>query len=368
MGSKHCSDSFWARQPFKSIWVSFALVSIAIRLPFWMLYYVPQRLRPVPSWTHRQALRTHLAKVVLYHIAVMRWSPAPSLAPGVEGDRFVHMKPSKEAIYVGVLTDPEITPTVIGGTWYPALPTQVEGNVILHFHGGGYAINQGRERDAGYTAKLLLNHIAPQVLIPQYRLGSNAGGHFPAALQDAVTSYKYLLDMGIPASSIIVSGDSAGGHLALTLLRYLSKHEGILPSPLAGLLWSPWIDVYSCLENGLMERNRNFRTDYLISPFTMWGTTGFVPDSPETAGDYLSSPAKPFATDTPLWIGTGGAEILRDDGVEFASNMEIEGNRVDLHEEPLVPHDLILTGEILGFEDQAENMAKKAGGFLRRLR
>ena len=64
----------------------------------------------------------------------------------------------------------------------------------------------------------LLNCIA---VLPQYRLSSNSHGEFPAALQDAITSYSSLLNMGISPQRIIVSGDSAGGHLAISLLRYL---------------------------------------------------------------------------------------------------------------------------------------------------
>ena len=335
-----------------------------------MVYYVPQNLRPLPSWTYRQALMTQIVKFMVYHVGMIRLSPPLSLDSGAEGDRFVHIKPSKEAVYEGVLKDPEITPAVIGGTWYHASHTLggIPKTVILHFHGGAYAINQGRQMDSGYTAKLLLNHGAPRVLMPQYRLGSHVGGRFPAALQDAVSSYKHLLDLGIPASSIIVSGDSAGGNLVIALLRYLSEHKRFLPSPFAALLWSPWIDVCNCLEYGLAERNRNYRSDYLTSPFTWWGAAGFIPESKKMTGEYLSSPPKPFATDVPLWIGTGGAEVLRDDNVEFASSMsKIEGNNVDFHEEPSVPHDIVLVGNILGFETEAENMAEKAGEFLKSL-
>ncbi|MCJ1396668.1 hypothetical protein MMC18_009560 [Xylographa bjoerkii] len=371
MGSRLRNGSFLARQPYTTIWILFALLSTAIKFPLWMLYYIPRRLRPIPSWTYRQALMTQLQKIIVYHIGVIRLSPSLSLIPGAEGDRFVQMKPSKEAIYVGVLEDPEVTPVVVGGTWYAAPPIQKDietRKVILHFHGGAYAINQGRERDAGYAAKLLLHHVGPRVLMPQYRLGSRAGGQFPAALQDAVTSYKYLLDSGFAASSIVVSGDSAGGNIAITLLRYISEHKGLLPSPSAGLLWSPWVDVYRCLEDGVAERNRNYKTDYLTSAFTVWGAVGFVPDSTKIAGEYLSSPPKPFTTDTPLWISTGGVEVLRDENVEFASGMDkMKGNKVDLHEEPFVPHDLLLTGNFLGFEKEAENTAKKAGEYLNSL-
>ena len=82
------------------------------------------------------------------------------------------------------------------------------------------------------------------VLCPQYRLASNPGGSFPAQLQDAVTAYRHLLDeQKIPAARILVSGDSAGAHIAINLLRYLHENPGLLPLPRALLLHSPWVDL-----------------------------------------------------------------------------------------------------------------------------
>ncbi|MCJ1421328.1 hypothetical protein MMC32_007691 [Xylographa parallela] len=165
---------------------------------------------------------------------------------------------------------------------------------------------------------------------------------------------------------MIVSGDSTGGNLGITLLRYLSEHRGLLPPLSAALLWSLGIDVCDCQEYGLAERN-HYNIAYLTSPFTWWGAVGFVPDLTKTTGEYISSPQKPFTTDTPLWISAGNAEVLQDDKVKFANSMsKMKGNKLDFHEEPFVPHGIVLVDNILGFEE-AENMAKKANKFMKSL-
>lgn len=81
---------------------------------------------------------------------------------------------------------------------------------------------------------------ASHVFMPQYRLSSHADCQFPAALQDAVTSYSYLTqELGVPGSKIILSGDSAGGNLVLALLRYLADYTErlALQVPSAAWLW-----------------------------------------------------------------------------------------------------------------------------------
>lgn len=353
------------------MWALYAVITSAIQLPFWLIYYISKGLRPHPKWTYRQAVMKQLLRTYLYHRSVMRIQSALSLDPGHEKDQFVIMAPSEEDVYVGVLKDEDIEPAVIGGTWYPKAAAKAESQqtVVLHFHGGAYAIGEGRKEDAGYGAKLLLKHVAPRVLMPQYRLCSHPGGRFPAALQDAVTSYKHLLDQGIPASSIVVSGDSAGGNLVVAFLRYLSDHKNLLPAPSAALLWSPWLDIALSQQYGTAERHLNSGTDYITSPFVVWGANGFIPTFMKPTDPYLSPRSHPFVTRTPVWIGTGGGEVLRDEDIEFADNMrQVQGNQVGLYEEPHVPHDLFLTGEMLGFTAEAENIAQQAGFFLKGLK
>lgn len=102
-------------------------------------------------------------------------------------------------------------------------------------------INTGRTADSGFPASVVLKETGvTHVLMPQYRLVCNPGCRFPAALQDVVTSYHYLThELGVPANKVIVSGDSAGGNLAIALLRYLAEYgEKVgLEAPKAAWLW-----------------------------------------------------------------------------------------------------------------------------------
>lgn len=69
---------------------------------------------------------------------------------------------------------------------------------------------------------------------------------FPAAIHDAVASYKYLVDdLKIPPPSITVGGDSAGGNLAMALILYLRDHD--MPQVGSALLISPWVDLTASL-------------------------------------------------------------------------------------------------------------------------
>lgn len=358
---------FATRQPGKALWLLVALASTSVRLPLWLLYYIPKSLRPNPRWTYRQALLNAVLKQMIYHAASIRYQKPLSLEPGEEKERFVVMTPAREDLYQGVLQDAEIKPTAVGGTWYPTRyregdPAQ---RIILHFHGGAYATFTGRKEDCGYAAGLLTKHVADKAFFPQYRLSSASGGRFPAALQDAVSSYQYLLDLGIPAASIVVSGDSAGGNLAIAFLRYLADHKGLMPSPSAALLWSPWVNLAKCKDHGYVENLRNYSTDYLSSPFVVWGASTFIPDFMDPEDAYLSPHNSPFATETPLWIQTCGAEVLRDEDEGFAEIMKgVDGNKVDFHEEPDASHDILILGKMLGMEEKAEKIAKLARKFL----
>ena len=132
-------------------------------------------------------------------------------------------------------------------------------------------------------AKKLLKHTpATHVFCPQYRLStlpvSKTSNPFPAALQDSLTSYLYLLnDLKISPKNIILSGDSAGGNLAIALLRYITDYgsELGLPAPSSALLWSPWTNPADT-SGSYVHDNRNYATDYISPPFTAWGTSAYA--------------------------------------------------------------------------------------------
>ena len=86
---------------------------------------------------------------------------------------------------------------------------------LLYLHGGGY-VACGPETHGPLITQLSLM-AKTHVLFPIYRLAPEYP--FPAAIEDAVTSYRYLLDQGIEPREIFVAGDSAGGGLTMALLQ-----------------------------------------------------------------------------------------------------------------------------------------------------
>ena len=232
-------------------------------------------------------------------------------------------------------------------------------------------IGDGRDGDTAFLAKNLLKHAGvTHVFLPNYRLAVVPSGRFPAAFQDAVTSYYYLVKtLGIPANRITVSGDSAGGNLCLALQRYISEfgEQTGLPEPACSWLWSPWIDIEAAKSAEALKTNPNYPTDYLAPSFTLWGSSLFAPLGKgfNTGDPYLNALGSPFKTSTPFFIHAGDAEVLYFDDKQLATELASVGNKVEFAEEAACPHDILLVGNLLGFAADAASAAKKAGAFLR---
>ena len=125
-------------QPFKGLWTLLALTFNAIRLPFWLLYFIPRSLRQHPRWTYLQAVRVRLVRAFVYNSSVVKVKTPLTLEPGKEGDQFVVMGKAEDRYYTGVtMKDTMVRPEKIGGTWYPRVPRDAKdaGIVVLHFHG-----------------------------------------------------------------------------------------------------------------------------------------------------------------------------------------------------------------------------------------
>jgi epsilon-lactone hydrolase len=108
---------------------------------------------------------------------------------------------------------------------------------MLHLHGGGYVVGSA----FGYRplAGALALATDTGVLVPDYRLAPEHP--FPAAIEDAVAAYRWMLDRGIGPQEVTISGDSAGGGLVVSVLLTL-KQRG-LPQPGGGVLMCPWVDL-----------------------------------------------------------------------------------------------------------------------------
>ncbi len=365
--------SIYSRQPYKAIWTAIIVLSLLIRIPFIALYFIPTASRPHREWTYRQAIGRQLLRIFLVYASTVELKFPLSLDPGSEKERFVRISPAASEFYQRIPGDskPAIQPIVIGATWFPKLYNPTNDNVkniILHFHGGGYVLGGSRDTNCNYSANNLINATSAMVLFLQYRLASSPGGEFPAAFQDAVTAYTYLLhDLGIAPSRITISGDSVGAHLAVTLLRYISQTGSLLPAPRAALLWSPWFDL-SIDPVKDFDQHRNQRTDYIPSLFPGWAVRAFVPAGMSLTDPYISPLHHPFRSKTPVWIQVGGAEVLRDQGTAFAQGMDGVGNdRVEVYEVARAPHDIFLAGNIMGFGKEAADAVGVAQRFLESL-
>jgi acetyl esterase/lipase len=331
------------------------------------LYFLPKPLRQHPKYTFNQAFGIALFKMLWNFASQIEWAPPKSLEPGKD-KTFLAIDPAKASLYRSVLDDPTIHPARMGAIWYPRTydpTTDKDKNVVLHFHGGAYVLGGCRPMEGGEGPALLANHISGLTFSAQYRLASHPNSRFPAALQDAVTSYNYLLELGIPASQIILSGDSAGGNLAVTLLRYIEDQKELLPRPLACFLWSPWVDL--AVGPVAAATHRNYKFDYIPSLLVGWGECAYKSDSIEATHPYISPLNNAFSTSIPILVHSGTLEVLHDGHIAFVNQMKkIPGNEIVLVETVDAPHDIFAAGQITGFMKEAEAAMDDANEFLKR--
>ncbi|KAF2269615.1 alpha/beta-hydrolase [Lojkania enalia] len=371
-----------ATQPFKTAYALGAFAFELARLPFWFLKYLHSYGRQHPEWSFGQALRVRVFFSVVYHIATIHIKTPLPLTPDTEKERFIVIDSAPIDSYQGpVRGNEDVKPAKIGGTWYPA-PLTISSDlstvtVILHIHGGAFVTGDGRTAASGYFAKKLLMHTgATHVFVPQYRLStlpvSKGSNPFPAALQDTLTSYLYLLNtLKISPSNIILSGDSAGANLAISLLRYIVEYGTDLniPNPSAALLWSPWINPADTSDE-YTRTNPNYNTDYLSYPFTKWGADAYagLAGTSALSSPYVSHKKRAFKTEVPIFVNTASAELLYFDDVEWVDTMKEAGNNVTLDIAPNAPHDILLMGKALGFDKEAARAAERAGEWLKSVR
>jgi monoterpene epsilon-lactone hydrolase len=192
---------------------------------------------------------------------------------------------------------------------------------VLYLHGGGYVMGSLN------THQELMGRISRQlnttVYGVDYRLAPESP--WPAAVDDAVTAWDWLLGSGIAANQTVVAGDSAGGGLAVALLMALK--EQAKPMPAGAVLFSPWTDLTG---SGDSVSSRA-EADPMISPATL---------QPMAAHYHADNPAdlpsvSPLFGDLsdfpPLLIQVGDAEILLDDSTRLHQRAEAAGTSSTLH-------------------------------------
>ncbi|MDE6663387.1 MAG: alpha/beta hydrolase [Lachnospiraceae bacterium] len=127
----------------------------------------------------------------------------------------------------------------IHGEWISVNRAHMKKYIILYCHGGGYST--GSSLYARTLTTKLATSTSMDVLCFDYRLAPEHP--YPAATEDAMKIWNYLMLLGYGARDIIVAGDSAGGNMALSLVMKLKMENRLLPRGI--VLMSPWTDLTS---------------------------------------------------------------------------------------------------------------------------
>jgi len=216
------------------------------------------------------------------------------------------------------------------------------GLTVIHFHGGGYCV--GSARMVRSWAAYLSTQAGCRVVLPEYRLAPE--NPYPAALADARAIAGALLRQTDPGS-VVVSGDSAGGGLALALL--LSMRDEGTDLPAGCILLSPWLDL---------GRDRRVpaelvHRDVLLSPDWLGACARAYAD-PSAWADHLVSPLRAaHAGLPPLLIQAATSELLAPDAALLAASASAAGVDVTYSRWPGLWHDFVLQPGMLAAADSA---------------
>jgi acetyl esterase/lipase len=222
------------------------------------------------------------------------------------------------------------TPVNAGGVpaeWIAAAGA-VDDRVILYVHGGGYVM--GSIATHREMVARLSKAAKARALALDYRLAPEHP--FPAAVDDAVAAYRWLLTQNIKASRIVVAGDSAGG--GLTLATLVALRDAKVPLPAAGVCISPWADM----EGTGASMVTRAKADPVVQKQGLLGMAqlylgGKDPKSPLAAPLHANLEGLP-----PLLIHVGDAETLLDDSTRVTEKAKRAGVKVDLEIWPEMPH------------------------------
>jgi epsilon-lactone hydrolase len=194
-------------------------------------------------------------------------------------------------------------------------PSAAPGRVVLYLHGGGYVI--GSPRSHRHLAAAIATAAGSSGLLLEYRCAPEAP--FPAAVDDAVAAYRWLLDQGVSPGGIVIAGDSAGG--GLTVATLLALRDARLPLPAAGVCISPWVDL-TC-------SGASYATKAVNDPIVKRAGVDEMARAYLGTADGRTPFASPLFADLrglpPLLIQVGSEEVLLDDSVQLAERAKAAG-------------------------------------------
>jgi len=200
-------------------------------------------------------------------------------------------------------------------------------HILLFMHGGGYSfgsLNSHRKMCAHFATSC--NALA---LMVDYRMTPEHA--YPAAIDDCVSAYKYLLDQGFKPENVVMIGDSCGGGLATTVPLKAAR-EG-LPKPGASVALSPWTDCANATSESIKSNAQNDALSAQESIDLL--AERYVDAAGASRQDPLISPiyaeeAELKRACPPHWFSCAGHDMLLNDGTRMAKRLEKAGVEVVL--------------------------------------
>ncbi|MFP7298336.1 alpha/beta hydrolase [Neobacillus niacini] len=224
--------------------------------------------------------------------------------------------------------------------------------VILYLHGGGYGYCSA-DTHRSLAARVMIE-AGVKVLLPEYRLAPEHP--FPAAIEDTLTIYRWLLKQGYDSSKIIFAGDSAGGGLSAATTLALRDQSEPLPGALVCL--SPWVDLTS---QGESYSKNSDKDPYLRSELVRLTAQNYA--AGESLDNELISPV--FADlrgFPPMFIQVGSIEILLSDAQLLAEKARMSGVEVQLKVWKGMWHVWQISNKL----PEAKKAVKEIGDFIRK--
>ena len=191
---------------------------------------------------------------------------------------------------------------------WTSTPTAAADRVILYLHGGGFSV--GSIMSHRHVAAELGYAAGAKTLALDYR---RAPEHpFPAAVDDCLAGYRFLLDAGFSPARIAIAGDSAGGHLVVTTL--LAARRAGLPQPSCGACFSPWMDLEAT--GATMKTKAD--VDPLVQRDPLLQMAAAYLGAARASGELAAPLGANYRGLAPLLIQVGSAETLLDDSLRLA--------------------------------------------------
>jgi monoterpene epsilon-lactone hydrolase len=226
----------------------------------------------------------------------------------------------------------EVNTNGVPGKWVspddPNASNSQTRRVILYLHGGGFYSGSSDSHRA--LAATLAKDSHADVLLADYRRMPEAV--YPAQIDDAVTSYEWLLKQGYAASNIAIAGESAGGNLVLELALRLRASHRPLPSSIVAM--SPIMDLTA---TGDSERTLAGQDPVLtraglldVTKVYMHGADPRSPDASPLFADLHGLP--------PLLLQVGSREILLDDSLRIARVAALDNVAISVEVWPGMVH------------------------------